>query len=174
VPYANLFQCGFTAHRYLVGYVYVRTLSQTGGLLQIWLLRRLGTLLSLQPILLGLIFFSREFWIDGGVLVGVGAAVLVFVESYTHWKTKLPGRRSLSAITRDSLDAFANAEKHTNLQNADGESGSLVSSAKVPRARGSMASVLEMMSVTLAVMPSPSPQRGPVPLSTSLYVYSRI
>jgi len=163
--HASSYSGGSTAHRYLVGYVYARTHSQTGGLLQIWLLRRFGTLLSLQPLLLGLIFLSREFWVEGGVLIGIGVIVIVFVESYTHRKTKLPGRGSLSAITRNSLDSFASAAKYTNLRNFDGESASFVSSAKVARARGSMASVLEMMSVTLAVMPSPSPQRGPVPLS---------
>lgn len=61
-----------------------------------------------------------------------------------------------------------------------GEINSLTSSGLLGgggarRTRGSMASVLEMMSVTLAVMPSPSQMRGPVPirellLSLSLYV----
>ena len=37
-----------------------------------------------------------------------------------------------------------------------------------------MASVLEMMSATLDVMPSPPPQRGPVPLSESLNPLSRV
>lgn len=157
------------AHRYLVGYVYARTHSQTGGLLQIWLLRRFGTLLAFQPILLGLIFLSRMFWIEGGVLVGTGAAVIIFVESYTSWKTRIPGRKSLSPITQDSLDVFANAMRRSRRTNVDEESASLVSSARGGhRTRGSMASVLEMMSLTLAVMPSPSPSRGPVPLRTWL------
>jgi hypothetical protein len=44
---ARLFsdKIGSTAHRFLVGYVFGRTRSQTGGLLQIWLLRRFATLL---------------------------------------------------------------------------------------------------------------------------------
>lgn len=156
------------AHRYLVGYVYARTHSQTGALLQIWLLRRFGSLLAFQPILLGLIFLSRKFWIEGGILAGAGVAVVVFVESYASWKTRLPGKKSLSAITQDSLDAFASAAKPSNRRNVDEESTSLVSSARPggARTRGSMASVLEMMSLTLAVMPSPSPYRGPIPLQT--------
>ena len=43
------------AHRFLVGYVYGRTRSQTGGLLQMWLIQRFGTLLAFQPLVLGLI-----------------------------------------------------------------------------------------------------------------------
>ncbi|THV01445.1 hypothetical protein K435DRAFT_750308 [Dendrothele bispora CBS 962.96] len=152
------------AHRFLVGYVYARTHSQTGGELQLWLMRRFGTLLSFQPILLGLIFLSQDIWIEGGVLVGVGVMVILFVESYTRWKTRLPGRSSLSAITRNSLETFEGVAKRPR-SNTDEEGTSLVSSP-TGRARGSMASVLEMMSLTLAVMPSPTPARGPVPLQT--------
>src|SRR6202034_1408685 len=157
------------AHRYLIGYVYARTHSQTGGLLQIWLLRRLGTLLSLQPILLGLILFTRRFWIEGGVLIGFGLFIIIFFEFHTHMKTRHPQRKSLSAITKDSLDTFTTAAKRVRSRGGDEETTSLVSSAKGHgRNRGSMASVLEMMSVTLAVMPSPSPNRGPIPLRASL------
>ncbi|KAF5374939.1 hypothetical protein D9758_000569 [Tetrapyrgos nigripes] len=152
------------AHRFLIGYVYARTHSQTGGVLQLWLLRRFATLLSLQPILLGLIFLSRQFWIEGGVLVGVGVMVILFVEFYTTWKTRLPGRNSLSPITRNSLETFQNLAKRPG--SSEGEGASLVSSPIGTRTRGSMASVLEMMSLTLAVMPSSSPTRGPVPLQT--------
>ncbi|KAJ6620255.1 hypothetical protein B0H10DRAFT_2163535 [Mycena sp. CBHHK59/15] len=156
------------AHRFLVGYVYARTHSQTGGLLQIWLLRRFGTLLAFQPILLGLIFLSRNFWIEGGVLCGAGLFVILFVEVYVSRNTRLPGRGSLSPITRDSLSAFSAAARPARRRNVDEESTSLVSSARPGhRPRGSMASVLEMMSLTLAVMPSPSPVRGPVPLTRS-------
>lgn len=152
------------AHRFIVGYNAVH--SRTGGLLQIWLLRRFGTLLALQPILLGLIFLSRRFYIEGGVLVGAGVAVAVFVEVYTVWKMGMPGRRSLSAITQDSLNTFQKTAKSTQRRSVDEESTSLVSTAPGARTRGSMASVLEMMSLTLAVMPSPSPSRGPLPLVT--------
>ncbi|KAF8899144.1 hypothetical protein BD779DRAFT_1487243 [Infundibulicybe gibba] len=154
------------AHRYLVGYVYARTHSQTGGMLQIWLLKRLGTLLSFQPILLGLIFLSRRIFIEGGVLLGVGVFVILFVEIYAGRKMRLPGRKTLSPITQDSLERFASTAKTSQLPYVDDEQTSLVSSARGTRTRGSMASVLEMMSLTLAVMPSPSPSRGPVPLQT--------
>jgi calcium permeable stress-gated cation channel len=149
------------AHRFLVGYVYARTHSQTGGLLQIWLLRRFGTVLSFQPILLGLIFLTRQFWIEGGVLVGTGFIVIVFVEFYASWKTSLPGRKSLSPITRNSLETFANATRRY----FENDSGT-INDSSVPgtRTRGSMASVLEMMSTTLAVMPSSSNFKDVVPL----------
>ncbi|TFK41946.1 hypothetical protein BDQ12DRAFT_645286 [Crucibulum laeve] len=152
------------AHRYLVGYVYGRTHSQTGGVLQIWLIKRFGTLLSFQPILLGLIFLSRHFWIEGGVLVGTGVAVIIFIESYAAWKTRLPGRNSLSPITVDSLQNFGSA---ADSYLAEDENATVNgSSARGGRTRGSMASVLEMMSLTLAVMPSSSAYRGAVPLQT--------
>ncbi|KAJ6542659.1 hypothetical protein B0H19DRAFT_957413 [Mycena capillaripes] len=155
------------AHRFLVGYVYARTHSQTGGLLQIWLLRRFGTLLAFQPILLGLIFLSRKIYIEGGVLCGTGLFVLVFVEVYVITKTRQPGRGSLSPIARDSLSSFAAAMRPTRRRTVDDESTSLVSSARVGhRTRGSMASVLEMMSVTLAVMPPRKPEQVSLPLKT--------
>ncbi|KAF9556409.1 hypothetical protein CPC08DRAFT_778388 [Agrocybe pediades] len=149
------------AHRFLIGYVYARTHSQTGGLLQIWLLRRFGTLLSFQPILLGLIVLTLRFWIEGGILIGCGVFVILFVESYAHWKTTLPGRKSLSPITRNSLDTFeTTADKYIS-EETDTANGS---SLPGTRTRGSMASVLEMMSITLAVMPSS--HKGAVPLQT--------
>ncbi|KAG6868499.1 hypothetical protein C0993_002037 [Termitomyces sp. T159_Od127] len=158
----------FRAHRYLIGYVYGRTTSQTGGLLQIWLIKRLGTLLSLQPILLGLIFLSREFWVEGGVLAGAGVLVIVFVEAYTAWKMRLPGRRSLSPITRNSLKIFESAARDTSRHVIDSDASTSNGSSlgRNLRLRGSMASVLEMMSVTLAVMPSNTNHRGPIPLQT--------
>lgn len=155
------------AHRFLVGYVYGRTQSQTGGLLQIWLLRRFGTVVAFQPILLGLIYLSRELWIEGGVLCGVGGAVILFMEGYAMWKTRLPGRKSLSHVAQDSLDRFVEIARPKGRRNVDEESTSLVSgSGRGQRTRGSLASVLEMMSLTLAVMPSSTETRGPVPLPT--------
>ncbi|KAI5898056.1 uncharacterized protein SCHCODRAFT_080873 [Schizophyllum commune H4-8] len=155
------------AHRFLVGYVYGRTHSQTGGLLQIWLLRRFGTVVAFQPILLGLIYLSRELWIEGGILCGVGGAVILFMEGYASWKTRLPGRKSLSHVTQDSLDRFVEIARPKGRRNVDEESTSLVSGSRLgQRTRGSLASVLEMMSLTLAVMPSSAEVRGPVPLKT--------
>ncbi|KAI0066505.1 hypothetical protein BV25DRAFT_1820469 [Artomyces pyxidatus] len=154
------------AHRYLVGYVYGRTRSQTGGLLQLWLLKRFGTLLAFQPLLLGLILLSRRLWPEGGVLVGSAAFIVVFVESFCAWKLRRPGRKSLSPITASAVDTFAKAAKPGGVI-VDEERDSLVpSSGRAARTRGSLASVLDMMSVTLAVTPSPYQLRGPVPLQT--------
>ncbi|RDX50995.1 hypothetical protein OH76DRAFT_1507025 [Lentinus brumalis] len=154
------------AHRFLIGYVYGRTHSQTGGLLQIWLLRRLGTILAFQPLVLGLIFLSRRLWAEGGVLCAAALFVVIVVEGFCNWRTKIPGRSSLSPITQDSLSTFEKNAKPARPRDLDEESTSLVSSARISRARGSFASVLEMMSLTLAVTPSPSENRGPVPLET--------
>lgn len=130
-----------------------------------WLLKRFGTLLSFQPILLGLIFLSRRIWIEGGVLVGTGVAVILFIEIYTAMRLRLSGRSSLSPITRDSLDHFASAADSYLVDNPEGTTTG--SSTQGPLVRGSMASVLEMMSLTLAVEPSAPTYRGPVPLRES-------
>ncbi|KAH9950915.1 hypothetical protein B0H21DRAFT_776325 [Amylocystis lapponica] len=161
-----LLMCTLIAHWFLVGYVYGRTHSQTGGLLQIWILRRLGTFLAFQPLLLGLVLLSRLLWVEGGVLCGVALFVSAFAEGYCAWKTTLPGRRTLTPITRDSLDTFKRTARPGPRQNVDEEGLSLVSSARNTRIRGSFASILDMMSLTLAVVPSPSEARGPVPLAT--------
>lgn len=155
----------------MVGYVYARTHSQTGGLLQIWLLKRFGTILSLQPVLIGLIFLSRHIWIEGVVLVAAGVVVVIFVEAYTNWKVKLPGRKSLSPITQNSLQVFeSGADSHlveegsSRSPTANGRAGTET------RRRGSIASVLDMMSVTLAVMPTSRPFQGPVPLCNPIFL----
>ncbi|EKM61349.1 uncharacterized protein PHACADRAFT_84832 [Phanerochaete carnosa HHB-10118-sp] len=152
------------AHRFLIGYVYGQTRSQTGGVLQLWLIKRLGTLLAFQPLILGLILLSRELWIEGGILCGTALLVVLVAEGFCAWRTRLPGKRSLSVVAQDSLGTFAQAAKPSTPREVDEESTSLVSSGRNTRMRGSFASILEMMSLTLAVMPSPSQIRGPVPL----------
>ena len=158
-----LFTC--LAHRYLVGYVYARTHSQTGGLLQLWLVKRLGTILSLQPILLGLIFFSRKLWIEGIVLVATATCSALFIEVYTSQKTRIRRRKSLSAITQDSLDRFKETATSANRTYLDGQETTGDTSGQGTRIRESMASVLDMMSITLAV--SPAQFQGAVPLRMS-------
>ena len=152
------------AHRFLIGYVYGRTHSSTGGLLQIWLVRRLGTLLGFQPLILGLVLLSRELWIEGAILCGFAAFTFILVESYATWRTRQPGRSSLSPVTQDALETFTRTARPGSGSDAEEESLSLVSSARHTRTRGSFASILDMMSLTLAVTPSPSETRGPVPL----------
>src|SRR5258708_26622700 len=88
------------AHRFLVGYVFGRTdSSQTGGLLQLWVLRRFATLLALQPLLVGLLLLSRELWVLGGIMIAVAFLIICLVEGYASWRLRKPGRRSLSAVT---------------------------------------------------------------------------
>lgn len=147
--------------------MYGRTRSQTGGLLQIWLLKRFASLLALQPILLGLILLTRRLWPEGSALVGTGALTIFFVEVYTHIKERRPGRAALSPVSHHALESFRKAAQPSNPVVLEEESTSIVSSGRVTRARGSFASVLEMMSTTLAVVPSRYQQHGPVPLRTS-------
>jgi hypothetical protein len=120
---------------------------------------------------LGLILLSRRLWPEAGALLGVSVAVALFVELFCSLKMREPGVRSLNPVTRNSLDTFRTAARPTRRRNVDEESVSLVSSDKNRRSRGSMASVLEMMSITLAVIPSSSQTRGPVPLRECCWLH---
>ena len=166
------------AHRFLVGYVYGRTdSSQTGGLLQLWVLRRFATLLALQPLLLGLLLLSRHLWILGGIMAGVALLIICMVEGYARWRLRKPGRRSLSAVTRHSLRVYENsARPRRPVALGSEEKSTITNTSDRPRRRNgntSISSVLDMMNITLAVMPSPARNRGPVPLR-KLYTPSGI
>jgi hypothetical protein len=157
------------AHRFLVGYVFGRTdSSQTGGLLQLWVLRRFATLLALQPLLLGLLLLSRELWILGGIMGGVALLIICGVEGYASWRLRKPSRRSLSAVARHSLHTYENsARPRRAVASASEEKSTTSNTSDRPRRRNahtSISSVLDMMNITLAVMPSPARNRGPVPL----------
>ncbi|KIJ21976.1 hypothetical protein PAXINDRAFT_63506 [Paxillus involutus ATCC 200175] len=152
------------AHRFLIGHVYVRTLSQTGGLMQIWLLKCLASISMLQPLLLGLILLSRQLWIEGGILSGFSLGTLLVVELFTASKSRLRASHYLEPTTRESLKAFSETARSSTYADASNESVGNLSSPR--RVRESIASVLEMMSLTLAVMPPASRHRGPLPLPT--------
>jgi hypothetical protein len=81
----------------------------------------------------------------------------------------------LSTTTRDAIDAFVDtahepaADAHVHSEETQENTSLNRTSQPFPersqeRGRSSYASVLEMLSITLAVMPSPSRDRGPVPL----------
>lgn len=97
----------------------------------------------------------------------MGVLCIFLVEVFATWKLRLPSRSSLSSVTQNSLDTFEERAKPAVQQDTSEEGTSLVSSQQRNRPRGSMASVLEMMSLTLAVMPPPSQTRDPVPLGES-------
>jgi hypothetical protein len=166
-PVVLLIFLTLVAHRFLVGYVFGRTdSSQTGGLLQLWVLRRFATLLALQPLLLCLLLLSRELWILGGIMGGVALLVVCVVEGYASWRLRKPGQRSLGAVTRHSLRAYENSARPRRVV-ASASEKSTTSTSDRPRRRNahtSISSVLDMMNITLAVMPSPARNRGPVPL----------
>ncbi|KAF8334005.1 uncharacterized protein EI90DRAFT_3050622 [Cantharellus anzutake] len=159
------------AHRYLIGYVYGRVeRGQTGGLLHIWLVGRFATMLSLQPLLLGLLLLVHRMWVLGGILLAAAGFIIVFVEAYTTIRLREPGTRSLTNTTRDSLDEFSHVITTAVLREDDEKTlPSLPRSRSVPdltRSRTtSFASLLDMISSTLAVTPSRR-VKGPVPLPT--------
>lgn len=157
-----------SAHRYLVGYVYGRVhAGQTGGLTQMWLIRRFGTLLCLQPLLLGLILLAYRFWTLGGVLVGCGVLIVLIVELFTWWRSRLPGIKTLRPENRAALKTFrlaARSSPNAFQQSNNGEEGREGSARVRTRSRGSLASILDMMSFTLAVAPTSGRRKRPVPL----------
>jgi hypothetical protein len=169
-PIVLLMLLSLVAYRYLVGYVWSRTNAPSnGGLLQLWLLRRFATLLALQPLLMALIFLTRRLWALAGVLLGAAVLIIAIVEGYCGYKSRTPPKRNFSPVVRDSLATFqrsisGNKSKRRLTIEEDGTS--LVSSPMerggIPR--GSIASVLEMMSITLNVMPSPNRAKDVVPI----------
>ncbi|KAG8955541.1 hypothetical protein FRC00_005328 [Tulasnella sp. 408] len=169
-PIVLLLILSMVAHRYLVWYVYARAgVGQTGGLLHIWLLRRFGTLVALQPLLFGLVILSRRQWALGGILLATAFVIVVSVEAYAYHKTRLPPRRKLAATTRDALNRFHETARRRAARPRSGKEEEITSNSSAPtarRPRTSMASILDMISLTLAVMPSSTRRRGPVPLDT--------
>jgi hypothetical protein len=130
------------------------------------MLRRFATLTALQPLLLGLILLTRRLWEEGGALCGFAILTIVFVEVYCSLKVRQPGRKSLSPITRNSLETFTRAARPGRSQGVE-EEADLVSETMTPtqqrRTRGSFASVLDMMSATLAITPRGT-RKSAVPL----------
>ncbi|CAE6524811.1 unnamed protein product [Rhizoctonia solani] len=171
-PIVLLALLSLVAYRYLVGYVWSQANAPpTGGILQLWILRRFATLLALQPLLLGLILLSRRLWALAGVLFGAAFVIIFVVEGYCGYKSRNPPERKFSPVVRDSLATFRRSvqgsrSKRRLTMEEDGTS--LVSSPMerggVPR--GSIASVLDMMSITLNVMPSPNRPKDAVPVET--------
>ncbi|CAE6471377.1 unnamed protein product [Rhizoctonia solani] len=171
-PILLLVLLSMVAYRYLVGYVWSRTNApSTGGVLQLWLLRRFATLLALQPILLGLILLSRRLWALAGILLGAALVIIIIVEGYCGYKSRNPPERKFSPVVRDSLATFRRSIQGSRSKRRltiEEDGTSLVSSPMerggVPR--GSIASVLDMMSITLNVMPSPNRPKDAVPVET--------
>ncbi|CAE6437914.1 unnamed protein product [Rhizoctonia solani] len=171
-PILLLVLLSLVAYRYLVGYVWSRTdAPSTGGILQLWLLRRFATLLALQPTLLGLILLSRRLWVLSGVLFGAALVIIVIVEVYCGYRSRNPPERKFSPIVRDSLATFRRSvrgSKSKRRLTIEEDGTSLVSSPMerggIPR--GSIASVLDMMSITLNIMPSPNRPKDAVPVET--------
>ncbi|KAH9178520.1 hypothetical protein EDB89DRAFT_1926998 [Lactarius sanguifluus] len=132
------------AHRFLVGYVYGRTRSQTGGLLQIWLLKRFASLIRTAA------HSPRIDPAQEAPSVGAGVFTIIFVEVYTRLKERSPGRRALNPVSRHALESFGKAAKPNQPAVLDEESPSIVSSGRA----GPDAGISHYQ------------QHGPVPIST--------
>ncbi|KAG8890809.1 hypothetical protein FRB98_004854 [Tulasnella sp. 332] len=166
-PVVILLILTLVAHRYLVGYVRGRVgVGQTGGLLHIWMMRRFGTLLALQPFLFGLILFSRRFWALGGILVGTAVLIVAIVEGYTYHRTRVPRYRSLDNSSKESLDRFRRAARGRTRASNDEEGTGLVMPAS-PGRRRTRPSISSMMDMVSMILSAPvAGHRGPLPLNT--------
>jgi hypothetical protein len=137
--------------------------------------------MSLQPILLGLIFLSRSLWVLGGILTGVGTFLLISAEVYVMLRIHSADRKQLPNTALQSLTLFqhiasnqrSNSDGETKSSSNIDEQASLASRERLSqlRSRGSLASVLEMMSITLATIPSRSRNRLSVPLGKNLNLH---
>lgn len=171
VPLTILVLLTLIAHRYLVGYVYGRTdRGQSGGLLQLWMIRRFATMTALQPFLLGLILLPFREWTLAAVLLGTATVIILFVETYTGVRMREPGVKSLSESSRESLDELSREIK-IRRHDDDGEKPlpvapeSETSPPRQPRRTvASMASVLDMIADTLALPRGAARQRTAIPL----------
>lgn len=172
LPLVILVLLTLVAHRYLVGYVYGRSdHGQSGGLLQLWIVRRFATMLALQPFLLGLVLLPFHEWALAGVLLGLAVFLVFITETYTAARMRKPGVKSLSEASWESLDEFTTEIKNKRDDDDDGEKSPRTATeggATPPRlARRtvvSMTSLLDMISRTLALPRSAARQRQAIPL----------
>jgi hypothetical protein len=77
------------------------------------------------------------------------------------------GTAALDQVFKHTLKPFQKAAQPSNPAMLEEESTSIVNSGCVARTRGSLASVLEMMSTTLAVVPSRYQQHGHGPVCST-------
>jgi len=169
-PIVLLVLLTMVAQRYLAHYVYGRIgQGQTGGLLHIWLIHRFATLVALQPLLLGLILLSRLQWVLSGILLGTALLIVVCVETYARHRLRSYSRSRLNQNARNALQHFESVARPRGLPrflNGNGVGVLTPASSSTRRPRTSIASVLDMISLTLAIMPSSTRVRGPLPLET--------
>jgi len=98
---------------------------------------------------------------------GVALLIICVVEGYASWRLRKPGRRSLGAVTAHSLRAYEDSARPRRTVAQTSDKSTITNTSDRPRRRNahtSISSVLDMMNITLAVMPSPARNRGPVPL----------
>lgn len=79
--------------------------SFSDGYLGLWLVRRLGWCLGIQPLLYGLILLSRREWAIGGVSCAIALLAVILSEALTARRLPEKRRKHLDSSTRSSLDA---------------------------------------------------------------------
>ncbi|WVQ97737.1 hypothetical protein IAU59_004851 [Kwoniella sp. CBS 9459] len=103
IPILLLIYLSFVANRHMIEHVFVDP-SHSGTDLHLWTIRRFGWTLALQPLLYGLIMFSRNEWVLGAVSVAVAFVALTLSELLTVVRFRPSTRERLSPGSREALD----------------------------------------------------------------------
>ncbi|WVF70155.1 hypothetical protein IAT40_004943 [Kwoniella sp. CBS 6097] len=105
IPILLLLYLSFVANRYMMEHVFVDP-SRSGTGLQLWTVRRFGWTLAIQPLLYGLIMFSRNEWALGAVSLAVSFIALTLSELLTVVRFRSATRKRLLPRTREALDGL--------------------------------------------------------------------
>lgn len=139
----------FVAYRYFSTSVHVDWNGDSGGLLAILALRIMGLLVTLIPLLFGLILLSRQEWTLGAIALGVAvAAALSFEAFYRIRKRKLVGNNKKDAATIGFEKDLLETASHHDAQTSDQVETQLLHEEDDPEARSrrrSNASIFEMI-----------------------------
>jgi hypothetical protein len=81
----------------------------SNGKLAIWVVRRLGWAVCLQPFVLGLVLLTRREWVAGGIGLGLAAIGVIISEVVTFgWHRKRPDDKFLGRIDFLENDNYPN------------------------------------------------------------------
>ncbi|WVO15731.1 hypothetical protein L204_103393 [Cryptococcus depauperatus] len=155
IPIMVLLYLIFIASRYMISHVFLDSAGgHIGTLAALWTVRRLGWVLSLGPVLYGLILLSRNEWALGGISLGVAGATVILSEILVISQYLPSQRKRLAPNTHRALDKVKAFQK--------GKESSQV--ATLP----SRPSELSLLRRVTALLPGYSrlPQNCPLPLRT--------
>ena len=110
VPIFILAYLSLVVSRYMIERVFVERFGYSGAEIGLWMTRRFGWVLGIQPCLYSMIVLSRREWVIGGCALGVAVVVVGISEILTVGRDARSNRPSKSTreiierITRDIKD----------------------------------------------------------------------